>query len=238
MIFGAKAIADFIQRDPSLARNVLFRGNKLNGVFDENESHLLRLVSQFPTTSISYLSLESELFASLDVAGTHYPILVVQKPELPEIDLRLPPDGLEILCALGDPSNVGALLRSAAAFSAKKIVLLKECASPFHPKAIRAASATTLLVPLAQGPSIRDLNNFNSANEETSIVALDMSGLPMDQFSWPTSVRILVGEEGLGVPKDLHTQRISIPIHSEVESLNAVIATSLALYSYRLSNPS
>ena len=70
---------------------------------------------------------------------------------------RLRPRGLEILCPLGDPANVGALIRTAAAMGVERIILLKESAHPYHPKAIRAASGTMFKMSLLQGPSIRDL---------------------------------------------------------------------------------
>ena len=175
------------------------------------------------------IALARTIFEELDVSGTHYPLLLARTPDIGEADLSKAPEGLEVLCALGDPSNVGALLRSAAAFGASKVILLRECASPFHPKAVRAASASTLLTALERGPSIKDLPGvaINGA-----VLALDMNGRDLGKFEWPRNARLLIGEEGQGVPSSKSFEFLSIPMAKDVESLNATVAASVALYSY------
>jgi TrmH family RNA methyltransferase len=108
--------------------------------------------------------------------------------------------------------------------------LLKECATPFHPKAVRAASASTMLTPLAKGPSIRELENVKGP-----VLALDMQGTDIAKFKWPTNARLLIGEEGQGVPTSKSFTYLSIPMAKDVESLNATVAASVALYSYSAS---
>lgn len=168
-----------------------------------------------------------ELFSELDLFGTKSPLLVVRVPQLRTWTEGEKPDGLEILCALGEPSNLGACLRSAAAFGASKVVLLKECATPFHPKALRAAAGMTHLTPLFTGPSIRDLKG-------QAVVALDMNGESLASFRWPKSARLLLGQEGPGLPADAVFNRVSIPMKEGVESLNATVAASCALFAYRM----
>lgn len=224
MIFGARAIHDTLTRQARLARNLVLC-NEMKA--DE------KLILLAGKTDLESLELARPLFEELDVFGTGQPILVLQTPELPDARLAEAPRGLEILCALSDPANVGALLRSAAAFGASRVVLLKESASPFHPRAVRAASATTLETPLMRGPSIRDLGSA-----ALPIVALDMNGRNLGEYRWPSDARLLLGEEGLGVPRDLPgAQFIKIPMAAGVESLNATVAASIALFSYRTQLP-
>ena len=173
------------------------------------------------------LRLAKPLFKQLDVFGTRAPILVCETPEIPDWKFESP-DGLEILLALSEPSNLGACLRSAAAFGASKAILLKECASPFHPKATRAASGLTLATPLARGPSIHELP------ESKNLVALDMEGASLPAFDWPArGAWLLLGEEGRGTPSTLRAARVSIPMAPGCESLNAAAALSVALYAWR-----
>jgi len=232
MIFGARAILDTLKLHGDFARNlVLCHATNDGGPLQEEILSLARVRSEIKApVGFSTLELTQTLFDQLDVFGTRNPILVMQTPAITEIDLASEaPHGLEILCALSDPANLGALLRSAAAFGARRVILLKECASPFHPRAVRAASATTLVTPFFRGPSIRDL-----ALAKGPIAALDMRGEPLTRFQWPKDVRLLLGEEGMGVPRELSAAKmIQIPMASGVESLNATVAASIALFSYR-----
>lgn len=176
-------------------------------------------------------ALTTPLFEKIDLFGTGAPILVCQVPPFPSIDLEAKPSGLEIICPLGDPANVGALIRTAAAMGVKRVILLKESAHPYHPKAIRAASGTTFTVSLAQGPSIKDLP------ESATWVTLDTQGESLSAFHWPNDVRLLVGEEGPGLPPVTSGTRVAVPMTDSVESLNAVVAAGMALYAYRVQHP-
>ena len=122
---------------------------------------------------------------------------------------------------LGDPSNLGALIRSAEAFGVSKVVLLEEAAHPFHPKAMRAASGATLRIPLYRGPALKDL--------KVEMIALDLQGENIYEFQWPADFRFLVGEEGPGLAAAEVPRRVSIPMQKNAESLNAVVAASVAL---------
>ncbi len=168
--------------------------------------------------------LPESLFSQLDVCGTHSPLLCVETPELPPLKNR-DSSKATLFAALSDPTNLGALIRTCAAFGWPQIVLLKESANPFLPKAIRAASGTCFATSLFTGPSIEDLN-------DPEILALDMKGQKLQPGMIKSNLKLLVGEEGRGVPDSFSGQRVSIPISNKVESLNATIATSLLVYEW------
>lgn len=165
------------------------------------------------------------LFDRLDVSGTGFPLLVGAVPDMPPIDLSAPPRGLELVCALGDPSNLGALLRSAAAFGADRVILLEEAAHPFHPRCLRASANAEGALEFRRGPGWGAL-----AGAAGPLVALDGGGRDLRDFRWPRDLRLVLGEEGRGVPEGLPAERIAIPTTGAVESLNATVAASLALY--------
>lgn len=242
LVAGERAVAETLQRFPEHARSLVLceqrhlsapdrlnASDKTSGAARSTRDLISRARewTRANEPRFSVIALARPLFDELDAAGTRSPLLLVRTPEIPAADLSLAPQGIEILCAMGDPANVGALLRSAAAFGASRVVLLQESASPFHPKAVRAASATTLLTPLVRGPSIHDVAALGKA------VALDMRGQNLATFRWPINVRLLVGEEGLGVPASTAFTYLAIPMMKGVESLNAAVAASLALHSYR-----
>ena len=184
----------------------------------------------FPEVSSFHLS--AELFKILDELGTHFNIVVLKtQPILPMI---APTSGLHLICPLGDPINLGACLRSAEAFAVSSVILTLESSSPYLPKALKASSGSSLRLPLYKGPSVHDLKLT------APLIALDLQGTAINSFVWPKTCYLLVGEEGLGVPATSQVkQTIHIPTQG-VESLNASVATSIALYDFanKAANPS
>ena len=249
-VAGERAVRDTLERRPELARSLVLCADR-HVPPDERTlgpsagpASWLTLIERARELTrkneprFSVISLSRALFDTLDVSGTHTPLLLAHAPKIEEAQLTLEPQGLELLCALGDPSNVGAVLRSAAAFGVSRVILLKECASPFHPKAVRAASAATLMTPLTRGPSIRELPELAASGQvQGPIIALDMLGKNITDFAWPKNARLLLGEEGQGVPESSNFTFLSIPMRSDVESLNATIAASIALFAARTHLP-
>jgi len=176
--------------------------------------------------SLPSLELSKELFAELDVFGTNSPILVCRVPAIATMQFHKP-DGLELLIAISDPSNLGTIIRSSISFGVRKMILLKESASPFHPKAVRASAGNILKIQYELGPSIQSLD----AEILKHSLALDLNGENLAGFTWPQHSFLLLGEEGRGIPQDLNVRKIEIPTNQEVESLNAATAVSIAMYS-------
>ncbi len=137
--------------------------------------------------------------------------------------------GLHPFLGLQNPENIGSVVRSAAAFRVSRIVLLKEAAHPFHPKAMRAAGTALLTTTFQRGPSIQDLTITG-----VPLFALDAGGKPLRSIQFPESFALLPGIEGPGIPDHVDgRKRISIPMEPGVESLNAATATAIALYEWR-----
>lgn len=217
LVFGQKVVHETLLRHPSYCLELIH--------------HPKAPVPWSIPGHVKTYSLSKPLFEHIDLFGTGVPVLVCQAPPLPSSDLTSPPRGLELLCPLGDPTNVGALIRTGAAMGVTRVVLLQEAAHPYHPKSVRAASGTVFEVPLVQGPSIRHLP------DPATWVTLHVQGERLSAFSWPEDIRILVGEEGPGLPVLPSGKRLAIPMAKSVESLNAVVAASMALYAYRVQHP-
>jgi 16S rRNA (guanine527-N7)-methyltransferase len=173
--------------------------------------------------------LSRELFHELDVHGTEYPLLLVRVPLPLPFDISALPKGAVPFIAFQDPANVGAVIRSAAAFNARTIVMLREAANPYHPKSIRAAGTALFLVEFMEGPSIRDIGSAG-----IPIVALSVDGIDVSHFAFPERFALLPGVEGPGLPGELQTaEKVCVPISPDVESLNAAAAVSIVLYEWR-----
>ena len=181
-------------------------------------------------TRLTWYRLTDPLFKEIDTAGTKAPLLLVNVPPMEEWTPEATwPDGCTLFIAFQDPENVGAMIRSAAAFGVKRAVLLREAAHPFHPKSLRAAGPAVFQVQLMQGPSIKDL-----ASGDVPLIALDGEGADLSSEPFPERFGLVPGVEGPGLPEHLrrgHSRRI--PIEAGVESLNAATATAIALYAWR-----
>jgi RNA methyltransferase, TrmH family len=133
------------------------------------------------------------------------------------------------LHGVGDPGNVGTILRSAAAFGAASVVLGPDSADPYSPKAVRASMGAIFEVPVTRGRS-RDLPGTRIALDAGAGATLAdvVSGLSAEQAA---AVTLLIGAEREGLPDELlasvdHVVRIPIA----TESLNAAMAATVALY--------
>ncbi|WP_406695010.1 16S rRNA (guanine(527)-N(7))-methyltransferase RsmG [Singulisphaera sp. Ch08] len=187
-----------------------------------------------PTPDLTWYRLADPLFRALDASGTHAPLLLVRLPEIPEWSDEAPwPAGCTLFVPFQDPENVGAVIRSAAAFGAARVVLLRESAHPFHPKAARAAGPALFQVPLLEGPSIQDLTS-----DRVPLIALATDGPELGAAPFPESFGLVPGVEGPGLPAHFREgERRRIAMAPGVESLNAATATAVALYAWRQSRP-
>lgn len=196
-------------------------GGRFTAALARTESDLNRL--SLPA-SIERFVLAKPVFEALDTNGTGFPLLVGQVPEMAAADFSKEAKEFELVLALGDPSNLGAALRSAAAFGATRIVLMDGAAHPFHPKALRGGANAQFGLTFVKGGEWATLEGAKGP-----IAALDGTGTDIETYDWPRNLRLVLGEEGRGLPPGLKAEKLSIRTTGAVESLNATVAASLAL---------
>jgi TrmH family RNA methyltransferase len=139
---------------------------------------------------------------------------------------------LILVAGVQDPGNLGTILRSAEAFGAGAVLLGEGTVSPFNPKVVRGAAGSLFRLPVARVKA----GDAVSQMKEKGIRVLATSshkGGPLSAADLRLPLAVIVGGEGAGVPRDLlHKvdQVVVIPHAPQVESLNAGVATSIALY--------
>jgi TrmH family RNA methyltransferase len=123
---------------------------------------------------------------------------------------------------VGDPGNVGTLVRAADVFEAS-LALSEGCADPTSPKALRASAGAIFRVPLAR---------FDEAPRPwVALVAHGGERLADVELADP--VTFVLGAERAGLPDDLVARcerAASIPQAETAESLNVAMAGTIALY--------
>jgi TrmH family RNA methyltransferase len=123
---------------------------------------------------------------------------------------------------VGDPGNVGTLLRSADAFGAG-VALSEGCADPTSPKALRASVGALFRVPLS---------GFAEPGG-TRVALMPRGGMPLHEVALDGEVVFVLGAEREGLPSEVLAGcevQASIPQAGEAESLNVAMAGTVALY--------
>ncbi|HUG65568.1 MAG TPA: RNA methyltransferase [Gaiellaceae bacterium] len=125
------------------------------------------------------------------------------------------------LWQVGDPGNVGTLLRTADAFGAG-VALSPECADPTGPRAVRASAGAIFRVPLIAWDAL----------PERKLALVAHGGEPISEVDVSPPVAFLLGSEREGLPDTLVTDRykVTIPTSGDAESLNVAAAGAIALY--------
>jgi 23S rRNA (guanosine2251-2'-O)-methyltransferase len=149
-------------------------------------------------------------------------------PERPGIPLVVALDSIT------DPRNLGAIIRSVAAFGGHGVLVPARRSVGMTASAWKSSAGAAARIPVAQAPNlVRALEDFRAAG--FFVVGLDMGGdvtLPGLTLADEPLV-IVVGSEGKGLSRlvrETCDQIVSIPMSSQVESLNAGIAVSVTLY--------
>lgn len=136
--------------------------------------------------------------------------------------------------SIQDPGNAGTIIRTAAWFGAAGILSGNGTVDLYHPKVVRSTAGATGAIPVINGDLAELLPVFDAA--EWSILLLDSGENSVNIRFAPKKEKqlIVVGNEGNGIQKnvlDLGYSSVHIPGQSDVvESLNAAIACSIALY--------
>jgi TrmH family RNA methyltransferase len=126
------------------------------------------------------------------------------------------------LWQVGDPGNVGTLLRAADAFGAG-VALSEGCADPTGPKAVRASMGSLFGVPLS------------GFDEPTGmrVALVPTGGIALPELQLEGDAVLVLGAEREGLPAEVLERceaRASIPQPGGGESLNVAMAGAIALY--------
>lgn len=187
---------------------------------------------------------EQQFFISESVseklAGMPSPQGVFAIFELPDTSLdKIKPKG-RYLCldAVQDPGNVGALIRSAAAFGFDGVICTKSCASVFGIKTLRASMGAIARISVIIVEDMQETLAFLKEKNVFTIAAAVYESVALQDIDSPPEkgLAIVIGNEGQGLPqKVIATCDVSvrIPICNQVESLNAAAAGTVLAWHFR-----
>jgi TrmH family RNA methyltransferase len=217
LLLGEKLVLEWLASRPGPGKNRLM------------PIRWLRLEGRRPHACEGKLRLETwELSEKLmrDISDSASPPALAMLVELSEETTAPIADRVMVPWGVQDPGNLGAIIRSAAAFGFQETILGPGCADPFSPKALRGSMGAAFLMPV---------RNFAEKHfDDGRWIALDSGkgATALGNADLRAPLRLMIGNEGHGwraadLPK--HCLRASIPIIG-IESLNAAVAAGIACY--------
>jgi RNA methyltransferase, TrmH family len=170
-----------------------------------------------------------EVLASVSTLA-HPPrrLAVFRRAELPRLEPGKGPETGLALWRVGDPGNLGAILRAADGLGPAVVALSPGCADPTGPKALRASMGAIFRVPLAAFA--------DAPGRRIALVA--HGGEPLHDLDLSGPVTFVLGAEREGLPESVAAtceHRGSIGLQPGADSLNVALAAALALYERRRS---
>ena len=233
-IYGKHAVAEVLSKRPDIVVEIHadkdFSGTDILDLSEKHQLPIKLLNIKNPPRGISS-------------KATHQGIVAGIVPNKLTIDYKKFKDTLTIdnnsaLLVLGevqDPHNVGAVIRSAAAFGIKGVLIPPHNQAPVTGAVVKVSAGMAFQIPLVT------ISNVNSTLKDLQSLGFWVYGLDgegststvTEKYTKP-SVFVL-GNEGSGLrekTKETCDDIISIPIHSQCESLNAAAATAIVLGSW------
>jgi TrmH family RNA methyltransferase len=137
---------------------------------------------------------------------------------------------------IGNPGNLGTIIRTADAAGAAGVVLVGPAADPFDPAAVKASMGALFAVPVARAA---DPAEFFAWAADSGVSVVTTSAKAERSFweaSYPRPLALLLGAEGAGLPEAVLAAgdvQVRIPMTGTTESLNLAVAAGLLLYQAR-----
>jgi TrmH family RNA methyltransferase len=180
---------------------------------------------------------ETLAFAS-SLGGSADVVFICPEPVWSLGDLRLGEQVTVVLAGVGDPGNVGTLVRSCAAFGAGGVVCSPGTADPFGPKAMRAGMGAQFLVPVVTEVTAADLEAridrlaAAGGRRPEVLIADPHQGEDVRTLRLKGGALVILGAERAGPGVEWSSgRRVMIP-QSRFDSLNVAMAGTILLYAF------
>ncbi len=182
---------------------------------------------------VNTMMLPTLMFAELTPVASSTGILaLVKTPNIaPPIDVKF----ALMLEDIQDPGNLGSMLRTALGAGVQAVYLSKGCTDAWSPKALRGGQGAQFNLAIIEGVDIVDaLRNFAG---NTYATTMHGESLYAQDLTQPAA--FVIGNEGAGLSAKVlaaASHQVSIPMHAQLESLNAAAAAAICLFERRRQN--
>ena len=143
------------------------------------------------------------------------------------------------LDAIQEPSNLGAILRSAEAFGVNTVILGDGCCDVFSSKTLRGAMGSVFRLNIIHASLPPVLRKFKKKGYDIIGAGLDRSYKTVDRLCDSENKILIIGNEGNGISQQVMHEcdfGIFIPMSGKNESLNAAVAASIIMWENKRQN--
>jgi RNA methyltransferase, TrmH family len=200
-----------------------------------SESRLKLLLEDIDRSGIPAFEVSERIMH--DISDTESPQGIVLIAERPYTRLSLEstkgPALLVVLHRVSNPSNVGAIIRTAEAAGVTGLICTRGTADFLSPKALRASMGSAFRLPTMTGVALPEAMELCRTSRiktySTSVRATDTYA----DVDWRNPSALVIGPESVGLSDDevlLADQSIYIPMAAPVESLNAAVAAGVIVF--------
>lgn len=197
-----------------------------------------RMVIEQESAGTRVARMSSELFQRLSTREGPPGLAAIVRSRLRGLpDLAVRSDSVfVVLHGVGNPGNLGTIIRTADATGCAGVVLVGETSDPFAPAAVKASMGSLFAVDVVHVPEPEDFLGW--ARERGVHVVATSGSADQDyrELTCPTPLAVLFGAEGPGLPAELlrrSAQQVRIPMVGTAESLNLAVAAGVMMYELR-----
>ncbi|MDR1831152.1 MAG: RNA methyltransferase [Fusobacteriaceae bacterium] len=163
------------------------------------------------------------------------PLLVYPYLDIPEENSPLS-DFCVVLDGVGDPGNLGTILRTLDATGFEDVLLSEDCVDIYNEKVIRSTMGSIFRIRFRRMDRASIAETLKSKGYKLMATAISPEAVDYDEVDYSGKVALILGNEGSGVSEELLQSadiRVKIPMYGQAESLNVAVACGVLLYRAR-----
>lgn len=172
-------------------------------------------------------------------------LCAMRRPLLPTVEqLCRNAHRVAVLEGIADPTNVGAIFRSAAAMHMDAVLVTPNCCDPLYRRSVRVSMGTVFQIPWTRIPQWPEggLEQLHTLGFRTVALALTPDAHSIEDPGLHTAdkLALLLGTEGDGLARttiDGCNEAVCIPMSHDVDSLNVAAASAVAFWELRYRQP-
>lgn len=193
-------------------------------------------MTELISTAKEIFSVTEEVFSKISDTSSPQGVLAVCKT--PDIELnvdKITSNGRYVVCEnVSDPSNLGAISRTAEALGVNGMIIVGNGCDPFGPKVQRASMGSLLRLPLYKFREIKAAYEFlHNCSITVYASVVDREAKKVTDVSFGDGSAVVIGNEGNGLTdeaKQICDEQITIPITGRAESFNAAAAAAILIW--------